>query len=335
MQIRLFTNEVIGGWCANDLEEFLGGSEECVVLLSEALVRAGYKVRCYHTFSADMKSKNNWYELNGVQYANRESVDVNPQDILITFKNKLPWLATFDNEAAVRIHWSSDVEIPWNPKIIDAFVCISDYHESRIIFVPKEKCVVIPHGIDAESLVQNKVEKQPGTILYCSSPDRGLTQLLTDWQSIRNAHHQKLELRIAYGFSNLEKMGGPASRQIKNNILHKMKQAGITYLGQLNKNELEQEYHRAQYWIMPLNNPDSELFCLNAVKSRFCGCIPVVNKIGALKNTVGEYIDYKKFFNGYTETKKEKPAWPIMNWDEIVKNYWTPLFEKHLKGETV
>jgi hypothetical protein len=51
-------------------------------------------------------------------------------------------------------------------------------------------------------------------------------------------------------------------------------------------------FWQSEYWVLPLNNPDSELFCINAIRAQYCGCKPVVRRIGALQETVNEFIDW-------------------------------------------
>lgn len=332
MRIRIFTNEVAGGWNANDLETFLGGSEECIVLLSEALARSGYDVNVYHTFSEDLKKSS--YKRNSVKYHKRDSARTDKKDILLTFKDSLPWRGLQNNEA-VRVHLSAEVEQPWDTRNLHYFVCLSDFHSSRIVFVPEENKTVIPLGVDKESLIKNKefllknkCSREPNTMLYCSSPDRGLLRVLSDWCRIV-ASYPEMKLKVAYGFKNFDRMA-TQGKVLKNNLMRMMKQKGITYLGQLTKDELEQEYYKSEYWVLPLFNPESELFCLNAVKSWYCGCKSVVSKIGALKNTVGDYIPYASFVDGQSSIINDKCTVSAMAWDQVVSEYWIPLFEKIL-----
>jgi 2-polyprenyl-3-methyl-5-hydroxy-6-metoxy-1,4-benzoquinol methylase len=326
-KIKIFTNQVYPAWEPTDLGTFLGGSEELIVLLAEALTRADYDVVVYHSAKTP-----NLKTHNGVYYAPREKAKCNVDDIFITFKDNYPWLK--GAKSKINIHLTADIEPSWgmNPKThdfninaIDAFVNISNYQRSRNVFVPVEKQHAFPLGVDIESLEKNKQEKIPQTMLYCSSPDRGLLQLLTDWKHIRQKH-TNLTLKVAYGWKHFD-FKNMSIRQFKNQVDALLKQDGIEYLGQLTKDEIEREYWKAEYWCLPLNNPDSELFCLNAVKTQYCGCVPIVNKIGALSETVGKYVAYPKFVDGSLKYENDSAGeWSqAMTWDEVVKKYWIPL----------
>ena len=327
-QIKIFTNPFPGGWTPQDIDTFLGGSEEAVVYLAQTLVEKGAVVTVYHD------KNSNCYLFRGVNYKNREEAECNADDIFITFKDKTPWLNRAD--AKIKIHWSCETEKIWDYKAVDAVVHLSEFHKSRHPWIFASHSNVIPLGIDTDSLTRNKTAKEPGSILYCSSPDRGLQHLIQDWSTIKK-HYPNLVLKVAYGFSHIDKFSqNHTVNQFKEDTLKALDQPGIDYLGTLDKDEIEKEYWKAQFWCLPLIHPESELFCLNAVKSRFCGCTPVVNRIGALTNTVGVHFKYSDFISGCAgliETKKEPVS--FLTWSSVVDDYWDPLFDTILskKGQ--
>ena len=324
-KIKIFTNAVYPSWEPTDLDNFLGGSEELIVRLAEAFTRANYDVTVYH--SARIQDSKT---VNGVLYEPREQARCGADEIFITFKDNDPWLN--GAKAKKNIHLTADIEPSWGMNAqthgfhinaIDVFVNISHYQRRRNVFVPFEKQYAFPLGVDIESLDKNKQEKIPNTMLYCSSLDRGLLQLLTDWKHIKQKHSE-LTLKVAYGWKHFD-FKNMHIRRFKNQVDALLKSDGVEYLGQLTKDEIEKEYWKAEYWCLPLNNPDSELFCLNAVKSQYCGCVPVVNKIGALSETVGDYIPYPKFVEGSLKPESSAGAWSkAMTWDSIVEKYWIP-----------
>lgn len=108
-----------------------------------------------------------------------------------------------------------------------------------------------------------------------------------------------------------------------------LKQDGVRWLGELSREEIAREYWRAQYWVHPLNRPDSELFCLNALKAKHCEAIPVVNPVGALAETAPPFIPYERWIAGgeaIVETLGHDEP-PTLRWDQIVERYWKPLLE--------
>lgn len=321
--VKIFTNYVEGAWSPYDLEQMLGGSEECVVLLSEALQRKGYEVIVYHTKYDHEKG---CVVKNEVNYLCRTEAKCHSDDIFITFKDPNPWIQ--GAKAKKNIHWSSDVEKPWDTTRVDHFVNLTEYHQNRNLFVDPGRSVVIPHGIDIDSLedVRSSAYNE-NSILYCSSPDRGLWHLLLDWPKIIE-HFPNIRLKIAYGFELYNRITSGRGASIQETLTNRILEfKNIEMLGTLSKSEIEAEYAISEYWILPLNNPDSELFCLNALKTKYCGAMPIVNKIGALQNTVGAYYNYRDFVNGRFELREEEVDVEIMNWDQIVERYWVPLFE--------
>ena len=330
--IKIFTNQVYDGWEPQELSNFLGGSEECVVSLAEAFIRCGLSVTVYHTQKEDRENI-----FNGVVYLNRDKAQCDVKDVFITFKDFDPWLK--GAKGIKNIHWSSEIEKPWGvfSKLgtlainnIDFFINLTPYHQYKNPFVPLQKQYIIPHGIDIESLDKNQTDKVKNTMLYCSSPDRGLVRLLSDWDIIK-IKHPELKLKIAYGWNNFN-INFMNVRNFKYQVDKLMNKPGIEYLGALTKDEIEQEYWKAEYWGLPLLNPESELFCLNAVKAQHCGCKPVVNKIGALKYTVDNHIDYQNFVTGqkdYSTSIINDPIRQAVSWDEIVQRYWLPIIESN------
>ena len=96
MHIQIYMNEVAGGWLPDDIDRFLGGSEELIVLLAEALVRYGFRVTVYHNRPLDCGiQQREDVERNEVYYLPRERATLgkDPQnEVLITFKDPSPFI---------------------------------------------------------------------------------------------------------------------------------------------------------------------------------------------------------------------------------------------------
>ena len=193
-------------------------------------------------------------------------------------------------------------------------------------WVSESKANVIPLGVNEDKLKKHKnLKKKENSILYASSPDRGLLSLLRDWSKLKDKGYS---LNVAYSFDILNKIAeqNPNIQQQVDELYELMKQDGIEYLGSLNENNINKQYAKSEYWILPLQLPESELFCLNAVKSRYFGCKSIVNLRGALKETVGDYIDYSDFLTkGTKEVVRHEPTFSAQDWSEVVKEYWIKL----------
>ena len=320
--VKLLVNHLPDGWCPTDLQSFLGGSEECVVQLSESLSRSGYDVTVFHTQRIDAVD-----HLNGVNYVDRSSFFYGEDDIVVVFKDPRAIKDLIKFKPKKLIFWSSDVEKPFRDDDIDAFVSISPYLKKRNIWVDGRVHRVIPHGLGLDITKDNE-GKIPNSVVYSSSPDRGLEELLNDWPRIHEKHPD-LFLNVTYGFKSFDSIHkDPRASRYKKTLLTLMSALpNVKYIGQLSKVQMEYLYWRTQYWILPLNRADSELFCLNAVKSQYCGCKPIINDIGALRNTVGSHYSYSDFINGAWNWIEREADIKPMSWDDIVSQYWKPILE--------
>ncbi|MCH7476726.1 MAG: glycosyltransferase [SAR324 cluster bacterium] len=324
LTIDLFSNYVAGGWSPHDLEEGLGGSEEALVLWAAALAERGHRVRIYHNPPHPAAST----AFRGAEFIPHDRFDpFARRDALVSWKTGHPWRV--GAEAAVRIHWSSDVEPPWPERMaerLDAFVTLTPFHRQTMPWLDARKARLIPHGIDLEHLRSRKRDKVPGRAMFASSPDRGLETLLRDWPRLRE-NHPGLTLEVFYGWRNFSAChaGDPAASQFRANVERLLHQEGIAYRGAVPRDELARAYWEAEYWLLPLNRAESELFCLNAAKAMAGGATAVINRIGALQDTVNRWIDYRDFLRGETVLHTHPDAIPPRGWDEVVGTWWEPL----------
>jgi hypothetical protein len=194
-------------------------------------------------------------------------------------------------------------------------------------WLAEDKTHVVAHGIDRTQIDRQRKPKIPGRALYASSPDRGLLTLLRDWPRI-GLEHPSLTLDVTYGWKRYLacSAGNPGARVFRAALDRLMGQEGIVAQGQITRPEMDSAYWEAEYWVHPLNRADSELFCLNAVKAAHCGALAVVNRLGALQDTVTRWIDYPSFVRGEMAVRNVAPN-PILDWAEVVARYWEPLFD--------
>lgn len=318
--IAIITENFLHPWSPNDIEKFLGGSQECTVYLAEALQRAGYVVSVFLSGPTVCKTELR----NGISYQDFSLFDLcHPWDTIILFKiNPLEDDPRLENINI--IFWSSDVEkYVLNDRYIKKRVCLTEYHRERNEWRIGERntdgAFVIPHG----TYKGRTGVKKPNTMLYCSSPDRGLETVIRNWEKIL-MWCPSMKLYVTYGYKIAEDIGVSVAKQAEDSLKKICNELDIEYKGNVDRKEMESLYETCEYWVLPLNNPDSELFCLNAIKAQNCGCIPVVYKKGALTETVGNYIDFDDFVKGNLKIRPGS-VFPNYTWDEVVEKFWKPI----------
>jgi len=284
MTIHIYTNLVFGGWTAADIETGIGGSEESLIQFAKAMTERKHEVTIYHNGIHGV--------FDNVKYSDhREFKPFEYRDVFISFKAKN--ILEQSINAKKVFHLTTEIESWTDTELrdIDGVVTISNYHNDKISN-SNRKIFPIYLGIDTKRMDLAKTDKVKGTAIYTSSYDRGLEELLIRWPELKN----KLKLTtlwITYGWDFMERgLNSPTGKAWKIKMESLMKQDGIEVLGRLSNNDLCAKYWEAEYWVHPLNKAESELFCLAAVKAQYAGCVPVVRRIGALQETVGQFIDY-------------------------------------------
>ena len=323
MELAIITNAIAGQWHPLDLDKFLGGNEESLVLLTAALQKAGVNVEVFTSLRGP-----DWISPEGVIYRQRESFDPNgPVDALISWKDRAVWLQPL--AAKFKVHASQDVEPPFSTgamRQIDAFAVLGTYHSERLPWIPEGKRVTIPLGVDpAEYTPRGEKEE---LAIYATSPDRGLSTMLEDWGHIRRAH-PGLRLLITYDWTRLATMSGPQGAMYARKLEALAEQPGIeraTY----DAAGIKAAFQRAKYYVHPLLRSDADLFGFGAMKAQACGCKLVLTGLDCgFRDMAREWIPYADWINGRTESEvNPRYRQPAVAWPDIVAKYWLPLLNR-------
>lgn len=328
MDISIYTNHISGGW--SPIQKMLGASEGALVHLSQCMAYREHDVKIYTTLPDGVEGHCEYK----IAYYPRADFKMSDQsDVLLTWKDSGPWL--LGARGKVNLHWSASIEHSWTTGMLsrlDKFICLSRFHQSKIPWVNDDKMGIIPLGtpyFGKGALTKDHLPSDAvNNCIYTSSPDRGLETLLRDWSRILE-HWPHAELTITYGWDVFDKVtqGNPAAQQFRQLIERLANHPSITWAGAVTSEEYWKLLCEASHWIYPLNNPNSELFCLSAVEAQYAGCWPVVLHAddSGLSDTVDDYIDYNDFVNGKTEVQEKEALAPAMGWDEVFERYWQPL----------
>ena len=292
--ISISCGHVTGGWTPLQ-EDSLGGSEEIVVKVAESWTRQGHDVTVYKN------GPDGGEEINGVTYLSRDQAPKADQDVLILFKS----LEQMHIPANVKIFWTTDLPNPGTgatflpPTVaeqLDAIVCISEYQRQELLKACPwlNPAKVHQHwvGIEKEEIVSAVAAnpKVPKRVLYASSYDRGLAQLLEMWPQVKECVPDA-ELHVTYGWDFWKRSEAVVSQPIAESMRQERKrieglfnQPGVTHLGRIPHTDVLKEFAEAEVWAYPCTG--GELCCKTALEAQAAGCEPVVIPTMALAETV-------------------------------------------------
>lgn len=285
-RIDIYCGTTAESWSPKSIDQGIGGSEEMVINLAKELSKNN-KVTVWNRCSTDEG------EYDGVTYINYEDFDVKETDILIVWR--IPqMLLTHDLQKvkARKFLWLHDTVNPLDvlPYCLgfEKILTLSEYHRDYYEgFCPPElrdKFIVTRNAVDY-SLFDQKVERDPYTMVYGSNYSRGLQELLQLWPKIKLSVPEA-KLRIFYGWQLHEKsMSKEEFESYKEQMEELMNQEGITHLGRISHKECAKEMLGAGIWAYPCIQ-FNEVSCITAMKAQIGGAIPVVIPKAALNETV-------------------------------------------------
>lgn len=358
MKIIFYCGNSLEAWSPKSEKTGIGGSEEATINVARELVKLGNEVTVFNRCEDDEG------EYDGVTYENYEYYDNQECDILIYWRVPA-YIEKYRRGKAKKVYlWLHDVtpehEVLPVKLFLDGIFVLSKYHAS---FLPhlKELLIVTQNGVNLSKFDQ-KVWRNPYKIVYGSSYDRGLKDLLEMWQEIKLAVPEA-ELSVFYGWNNMDKAikaGNKDIEEFKEYIEELMQQQGVKHLGRINHQEVAKEFLSAGVWAYPSWFP--EISCITAMKAQIGGAVPVITPTAALQETVKwglttreprddrgqipwgskmpEYLmDYftklmiKALDNDFQSKFRDKmiaDAKRIFSW-EVVAYIWNDLFTKEVK----
>ena len=292
--VSISCGHVTGGWTPLQ-EDSLGGSEEIIVKVAESWARQGHDVTVYKN------GPDGGEEINGVTYLSRDQAPKADQDVLILFKS----LEQMHIPANVKMFWTTDLPNPGAgatflpPTVVeqlDAIVCISEYQRQELLKACPwlNPAKVHQHwvGIDKDKIASavSANPKVPKRVLYASSYDRGLAQLLEMWPQVKE-QVPDAELHVTYGWDFWKRSEAVVSQPIAESMRQERKrieglldQSGVTHLGRIPHADVLKEFAEAEVWAYPCTG--GELCCKTALEAQAAGCEPVVVPTMALAETV-------------------------------------------------
>jgi len=151
-----------------------------------------------------------------------------------------------------------------------------------------------------EQMRRLDLPRNPKRLIYPSSPDRGLMNLVPIFERAREIDHE-LELHVYYGFDNIEKVVereaalpgnmGLVAKQTQR-IRDAINKPGIVVHGRTGQKDLAREWAQSGIWCHPSNFQETS--CITCMDAQAFGAIPITNPIWA----VGENVEHGVFIEG-------------------------------------
>lgn len=269
----------------------MGGSETMLWNMAKRLRALGHRVRVYGHATRSMEGT-----FEGVEWFDASRYKNLKCDVLITSRRPDAVDDTHNVEAGARILWVHDIHVgeslDANRDIrIDRILCLSEWHKDYFSrCYPRcnpQKILVTRNGVDLKRF-DHKVERNPKRVVYSSSPDRGLLNLLSCWPAILK-EEPEAELHTYYGFGNWEKAaemnqdrGQLAQIRHLKNVLKATPRVHVH--DRVNGQELAIEFLKSGVWAYP--TWFSETSCITAMEAQVAGLHVVTTSLAALKETV-------------------------------------------------
>ena len=274
-------------WGPGSLDRGVGGSEEAVIHLTRELAARNLAPEVYANTNFDGEASgvawNPWWMMPGKDLETR---------LFVSWRD-----STMTPPPTSRsILWLHDMPSPmfWKPEAVEKYdrvAVLSQFHEKEVLKIqPNAKTWITANGLDADYLVdpaQIVRHDSAPVLMYASTPERGLEQLLeTVWPLILD-EFPKARLKIFHGFGKTWEMAhGKSSvqRAFRAKIEHLLAtMRGVEYHGMIGQRPLAFEFAHADFWLYPLSFP--EISCITAMKAAAMGCFCVTSGYAALAET--------------------------------------------------
>lgn len=290
-------------WGPESIKTGIGGSEEAVINISREFVELGWTVEVYCNCTNEGNVDGvNWYQATASDP--NDTVDLcilwrHPHLLNHAPRGRITWLWNHDLQNGMEVYYDEDVM-----SRIDKVMFLSEFHRKTAPWVPDDKVFYTRNGVDPKLMITG--DNDPFTVIYASSPDRGLDTLLDMWPEIVRAQ-PKAKLKVFYGFNKWfdVRYKNDKERMLwKENLLRMMEEDdSITYYGSVGQDVLATEISSSGVWAYPTQF--GEISCITAMKMQCGGAIPVSTNYAALNETcrfghqIGEYLepvfDHEKF----------------------------------------
>ena len=294
------------------VDQGIGGSEYCVIKLSEELAKKGHSVYvvgdvegCYvnkvtYIHHDVIINQGNNRGVNAIAFVDFDWVIainyINYMKVLddcnINFKKSLFWVHNeYWHEYYKGGKLSNDeVKATLHDERLTKMICVSEWQvplikkevNKALGYIPQNDHTyirVINNAIDPRDWEHIEEDKVNNRFIYSSATDRGLDNLLAMWPQIKQGLPDATLVVCCPPYS--EKWGHVPDEQ-----------DGVTWRGALAPDDLYREISKAEYWLYPSKYP--ETYCITALEMMMGGvkiCSTNTGNLDSLLIGRGNIID--------------------------------------------
>lgn len=336
-----FCGKSLESWAPPSLNEGgIGGSETAVIHMARLLGEAGWHVDVYNMPGMMTGT------YDGVGYWPFQWYDADAQpELFIGWRQNGALLAEYDVGGLVKWLWMHDLHLtnemtPKRAAFYDRIMGVSQWHSDylQMVYPFLNNLKPTRNGIDL-SRFEEKVERNPLKVVYSSSPDRGMVELLQMWPWVAGVV-PGAELHLYYGWDNIDKY--PQLRPFKQQAVSLIERTpNVTWHGRVDQQELAREFLSASVWAYP--TAFLEVSCITAMEAMAAGVAILTSECGALPETVGDRgilvpghlrtESYHRQFLGHLvsllQSKEWRAEWgakgmahaPTLSWEKVAEDW--------------
>lgn len=308
----------------------LTGTDLCFVKLSEELQARGHEIHMFTVHAQPNNKPSTWKGMRLYNFEECFSVIDDSFDSIISINE--PEIFRGLPSKPLRIVWQMLNDFtycgPGYENFVDQFLGVCPEHTTHLRKqISPDKWETVALGCSPESYEDKRV---PGRVIWCSSADRGLHWLLSQWPEIKkNVPEANLKIFYHFNYGSLTNIEPNSTsdhvhvvemanrvRYIKNSI-DKMKHLEVEHVGSVSRQQMQKEFSEASVFGFSCDTiAFSEGFSVSTMEAHASYTVPVITSQdclgGIYKNSGCVMIDapiknkLNEFTNGVIKSLKDK-----------------------------
>lgn len=265
----------------------------CLIRVCEELKALGNDVYMFSVFS---QHPNEYKGIKVFQFEQRNNVVDNSFDCIISINepNVLMDMVTKPLKLVYMMLNDFSFINPGFDDYVDAYAGVCEEHTEHMkAQCPKpEKWSTVPLGCDPDQYADNRV---PGRVIWCSSADRGLHWLLSQWSKIKSAvPHASLRVFYHFNYIGIEETEdnntahphiAEMAQRIRyiRNAMRELKHLDVEHVGSVSRDRMKAEQSKASVFAFPCDTVAfSEGFSVSTLEAHASYTVPVLTSADCL-----------------------------------------------------